>query len=210
MTDTKDYEKKYADVFKMARAMVSSYYKNYSGFYKKMSLDKEDIAQEIMLIVYQSLELYELKYLNEKKVNARYFVRLRIHGKMYNTLRDYTHKMFMPLSGMDDEENTEEESDFIPQHPSPTHNCEFRGRSKMALKASDPLSETDIEDLIKKCSKTEMEYNIFYGKIVEKRTFEELQEMYNLPNRMNVNYLYQNVLKRMKSQFKSLDELKVF
>jgi len=188
MVKTPNYKEKYVEVFRMAKALVAMFYKNYSGFFKMMSFDKEDIQQEVDYLTWREIKKFEAKkYPPDSKINLKYYIKLQIQRKIYNLLAENTNDMFIPL----DQKDIDKEIDEMDYNSGDNTNAQITEPDYIHF------SDSDVQTLLKRFSKNELEYHVVKEKIVNNRTFAEIQDLFDFETRNKGEYLYNNVIDRI-------------
>ena len=156
--------------------------------FKQMSLDYDDIKQEVHVELFKIFREYDEKYKDETKVHLKLHVRDICTYIMLNLLRNNRNKVFVPLDNDIKDEDVEnmnkqitkveedEPFDKVLIHPDVIPTTIHR----------ESLSNEEITKILKSCDLSEIDYKVLEMKIVYKNTLEEIKVALGLKSRQAV------------------------
>jgi RNA polymerase sigma factor (sigma-70 family) len=199
---------KYKKIFGYANTVIFTYLKSGKNLdcFRRISMDYDDIKQEVAIKLFEVLKIYEKKYKNEKKMNLKIYVGKIIPLILQNILRDNEHKIFVPIE-QDLQENedsliekiknnsTEDKTELI--HPDLIPTTPHKNN----------LSIQEITQILHSVSANHTDYQVLKLKIIDNYTLEEIAKKLGLKNKQAVKVKLDKGCKKLRTKYKHLIQL---
>lgn len=172
---------KYKGFYKYSYSEIKKYYDKRKNRFKSMSMDFNDLTQELYPIIFESVKKYDEKYTSEKKVYIKKYLKNRVYWALSNILRNkkpltlYKFVIEEEFYYVDDDEKNKNNS-----------------------------SDESITELINKYCKNDREKDIMISKIIDNFTFEKIGKIKGI-SKQRVGQIFNNVISKMKKEIKNID-----
>lgn len=173
--------KKYKVYFKYSCSEVKKIYDGKKDSFKSMSMDFNDLNQELFPIVFEAVKKYDEKYILEKKVYLKKYIKNRVAWELSNMLRN---KKPLTLNKFP----ITEEFYFIDSQEKDNYS----------------ISEKHIINLVYKYCKNDKEKEIMVLKILDNLTFEKIGKIKSV-SKQRIGQIFNSVISKMKKEIKNID-----
>lgn len=177
--------------------------------FKEISMDYNDIKQEVFIELLNTLKIYDEKYKDIEKIHIYHHIKKLVSYIVFNLLRNNNYKVFKSietylLSNVDEEENM---FNILPK----LNGIVITPNLIPTTKHEESLKSNDAEIILNKCYKDELfneiDYNIIKMKIIDNYTFDEISKIVNIGSRQAVQKRFKKGISKMKIKFKTKSQL---
>lgn len=219
-----DYEQlydKYEHLFKYAQSQLYhtlkySIHKDYVQSnklldkLKEVSIDYDDIKQELYIELLSSLRVYEKKFKNEPGIDIKFHIRKLVKYVVFKALRNNSNKVFKPIDSFFVE--TDENEEMF--HPPKISGAIVSPDVIPEGDTTKMLQSNDTKKFLLKCKEksiiSDIDTDILMLKLVENYTFDKIASILNIGTRQAIYKRYKRAIRDLKKVFSDKSQLVEF
>lgn len=205
------------DYIKYSNSIADNFWKYYKNEFLAGALDCNDLRQEANICAWKVVQKYKNE---EQRKNIKFIVRGAVKQRLSEIKRDINRKISSGQKFMFNDEELKERQElkltstlykyinFVPIDDEKNGNTRLDKFCPIKIPLRYLEAKTDnpriniILDFIESIL-TEDEWNVFYGKVIEDKTFQELSKSFKRPySNMGIYKIYQKALKKIRKKIK--------
>jgi len=201
--------KKYKKAFGYIDTIIFNYMrggKNLERF-KRISMDYNDLKQEVYLEMFPVIEKYDKDYIDSEKVHLAPHIKKLIFFKISKILRDNRNKIFIPID-TDLQEDVDKVSETLKTDPAYAENMPLVHPDLIPdTNYREHLTEDEISTIIRSCDLPEIDCRVLELRIIDNMILNEIRDELGLESRQAVHDKLKRGIAKLSSKYKTISQL---